>query len=97
MPVRVTLFACDSDLAAGAPWTFEPWDELRLPHQFAGGGGTSFVPVFDWIARQDRHPDALVYFTDAEGKFPGEAPAYPVLWLVKGKAPVPFGHRVQLN
>jgi predicted metal-dependent peptidase len=96
-PVRITLFACDSDLAAGAPWTFEPWDELRLPQQFAGGGGTAFTPVFDWIARHGRQPDTLLYFTDAEGEFPKEAPNYPVLWLVKGKAPVPFGRRIQLN
>ncbi len=96
-PVRITLFACDSGLAEGAPWTFEPWDELRLPRQFAGGGGTSFAPVFEWIARHGVQPDTLVYFTDAEGEFPREAPSYPVLWLVKGKAPVPFGRRIQLN
>jgi predicted metal-dependent peptidase len=96
-PVRITLFACDSELAAGAPWTFEPWDELRLPQQFAGGGGTSFAPVFDWIARHGQQPDTLLYFTDAEGEFPKDAPNYPVLWLVKGKAPVPFGRRIQLN
>lgn len=96
-PVRITLFACDSDLAAGAPWVFEPWDELRLPQQFAGGGGTAFAPVFDWIARHGEQPDTLLYFTDADGEFPKEAPSYPVLWLVKGKAPVPFGRRIQLN
>lgn len=96
-PVRITLFACDSDLAAGAPWTFEPWDELRLPQQFAGGGGTAFTPVFDWIAQHGQQPDTLLYFTDADGAFPREAPNYPVLWLVKGKAPVPFGRRIQLN
>jgi predicted metal-dependent peptidase len=96
-PVRITLFACDSVLAEGAPWTFEPWDELRLPRQFAGGGGTAFAPVFDWIAQHGVQPDTLVYFTDAEGEFPREAPNYPVLWLVKGKAPVPFGQRIQLN
>jgi predicted metal-dependent peptidase len=96
-PVRITLFACDSDLAVGAPWIFEPWDELRLPRQFAGGGGTSFAPVFDWIARHGQQPDTLLYFTDADGEFPKEVPNYPVLWLVKGKAPVPFGRRIQLN
>ncbi|MHB1429178.1 MAG: vWA domain-containing protein [Rhodocyclaceae bacterium] len=96
-PVRITLFACDSDLAAGAPWVFEPWDELRLPRQFAGGGGTSFAPVFEWIARHGQQPDTLLYFTDADGEFPKAAPNYPVLWLVKGKAPVPFGRRIQLN
>jgi predicted metal-dependent peptidase len=97
LPVRITLFVCDSDLAEGSPWVFEPWDELRLPRQFAGGGGTAFTPVFEWIARDGRQPDSLVYFTDADGEFPQQAPDYPVLWLVKGKAPVPFGRRIQLN
>jgi predicted metal-dependent peptidase len=38
-----------------------------------------------------------MYFTDAEGVFPEVEPMYPVLWLVKGKETVPFGHRIQLN
>jgi predicted metal-dependent peptidase len=42
-------------------------------------------------------PDTLVYFTDAGGKFPEREPPYPTVWLVKGKARVPFGARVQLN
>jgi predicted metal-dependent peptidase len=92
----VTLLACDCALHAEAPWRFEPWDTLRAP-PLEGGGGTSFVPVFDWLARQDRLPDALVYFTDAEGEFPAHAPSYPVVWLVKGRHPVPFGERIQLN
>ena len=97
LPVRITLFACDSTLADGAPWIFEAWDELRLPREFAGGGGTAFAPVFEWIERHGWQPDALVYFTDAEGEFPSAPPHYPVLWLVKGKAPVPWGRRIQLN
>ena len=66
---------------------------LGLP----GGGGTDFRPVFDWVERRQANPDALLYFTDAEGPFPKIAPPYPVIWLVKGKAPVPFGVRVSLN
>jgi predicted metal-dependent peptidase len=96
-PVRITLFACDSALAAGAPWIFEPWEALHMPHPFAGGGGTSFIPVFKWIECHGRRPDTLIYFTDAVGEFPGEAPHYPVFWLVKGCSPVPFGCRIQLN
>jgi predicted metal-dependent peptidase len=42
-------------------------------------------------------PELLVYFTDAEGKFPDYQPSYPVIWLVKGKAKVPWGQRIQLN
>lgn len=94
---RIHLVACDSALSSDGPWLFEPWDMLVAPRQFAGGGGTSFKPVFDWVERQGTRPDLLLYFTDAEGDFPAAEPDYPVLWLVKGKAGVPWGQRIQLN
>jgi predicted metal-dependent peptidase len=94
---RITLHACDTALAEGGPWIFEPWEEFKLPKEFQGGGGTDFRPVFEWVAQQGRSPDLLLYFTDAEGDFPPAEPHYPVIWLVKGKAPVPWGQRIQLN
>ena len=94
---RITLIACDSKLADDCPWTYEPWEEFTLPESIHGGGGTNFVPVFDWANTQDRAPDLLIYFTDAEGSFPEITPNYPVLWLVKGKLPTPWGQRIQLN
>lgn len=94
---RLTLHACDAELARDGPWEFEPWEAFRLPREFRGGGGTRFTPVFDWANKRDRSPDLLVYFTDAEGEFPQMEPGFPVLWLVKGKARVPWGQRVQLN
>jgi predicted metal-dependent peptidase len=94
---RIVLHACDVALAADGPWEFEPWDELSLPREFAGGGGTAFAPVFEWQAQQEQLPDLLIYFTDAEGEFPQQEPTFPVLWLVKGKGVVPWGRRVQLN
>jgi predicted metal-dependent peptidase len=97
MRARVTLLACDAALADAGPWQFEPWEEFKLPQAFRGGGGTSFKPVFEWIERQGICPESLVYFTDAEGEFPDTAPSYPVIWLVKGKQPVPWGQRIQLN
>jgi predicted metal-dependent peptidase len=97
MRARITLHACDDHVSEGGPWQFEVWDELRLPASLQGGGGTSFVPAFEWLERQDRQPDLLLYFTDAEGEFPKVAPYFPVIWLVKGKARVPWGQRIQLN
>ncbi|MDD5329490.1 MAG: VWA-like domain-containing protein [Sulfuricella sp.] len=94
---RVTLHACDSALAEGGPWRFEPWEEFKLPAEFPGGGGTDFRPVFGWVESEGCQPDMLLYFTDAEGDFPATEPPYPVIWLVKGKAPVPWGQRIQLN
>lgn len=94
---RITLHACDSQLAAAGPWEFETWDEFAPPEQLAGGGGTRFEPAFEWLERQGRQPDLLVYFTDGQGTFPPSEPAYPVIWLIKGKADVPWGRRIQLN
>jgi predicted metal-dependent peptidase len=94
---RLTLLACDAALASDGPWIYEPWEEFTLPREFTGGGGTDFRPVFDWLAREGRRPELLVYFTDAEGSFPGREPDFPVVWLVKGRAKVPWGQRIQLN
>ncbi len=97
MRARVTLLACDSSLSADAPWVFEPWEEFRCPTQIQGGGGTDFRPVFEWLDRQAQRPELVVYFTDAQGRFPQYEPNYPVIWLVKGKENVPWGQRIQLN
>jgi len=94
---RITLLACDNHVADKAPWEFEPWDTMQLPTDIEGGGGTDFRPVFDWVEHENRSPNMLVYFTDAEGDFPKVPPNYPVIWLVKGKGAVPWGERVQLN
>jgi predicted metal-dependent peptidase len=94
---RICLLACDERVSADSPWVAESWEPLQLPPRFIGGGGTRFTPVFDWVEQQQRRPGALVYFTDAQGEFPDHEPGYPVLWLVKGKLPVPWGMRIQLN
>jgi len=97
MRARVTLLACDTNLSDGAPWIFEPWEDFSCPAEIQGGGGTDFRPVFKWLDEQGQRPELLVYFTDAQGQFPQFEPNYPVIWLVKGKDPVPWGQRVQLN
>jgi len=97
MRARITLLPCDAALVEGAPFIFEPWEEVNLPEKFKGSGGTDFCPVFEWLDLQDQNPDLLVYFTDCKGSFPEVVPSYPVIWLVKGKDSPPWGQRVQLN
>ena len=97
MRARITLHGCDAKLCDHGPWIFESWEPLYLPKDLTGGGGTSFIPPFDWIEREQLRPDLVVYFTDAEGEFPAREPHFPVIWLVKGKAATPWGQRVQLN
>jgi predicted metal-dependent peptidase len=46
-----------------------------------GGGGTSFIPPFEWLEEHGIRPDCLVYFTDMGGSFPREEDAdFPVIW-----------------
>ncbi len=94
---RITLHACDEQLSVDGPWTYEAWEPVVLPPTVRGGAGTDFRPVFTWIREAMHRPDLLVYFTDGEGEFPPAAPPYPVIWLVKGPASVPWGERIQLN
>ncbi|MBI4348080.1 MAG: hypothetical protein HY553_14580 [Elusimicrobia bacterium] len=66
--------------------------------KFTGGGGTDFRPVFGRLARRRPTPDALLYLTDGEGKYPETAPrAYPVLWCLTRPAPVPWGRTLLLG
>lgn len=62
----------------GNPLELETMDKI----EWAGGGGTSFVPVFDYVRDNGIQVDALVYLTDSFGDAPKEAPNYPVLWLL---------------
>ena len=93
----VTLHACDDKLDPRGPWRYAMWEAMSLPGEISGGGGTDFRPVFHWLEASGVSPDLLVYFTDAQGRFPEAEPYYPVIWLVKGTSTVPFGTRIQLN
>jgi predicted metal-dependent peptidase len=97
MRARITLLACDDKIDPAGPWLFEPWETFEVPANLAGGGGTDFRPVFDYVRQLGKEPDLLVYFTDAEGLFPQQEAHFPVIWLVKGRAKTPWGQRVQLN
>jgi predicted metal-dependent peptidase len=89
---RMRLLVCDADVTLDV--TLNPWD--RLPKDFPGGGGTSFVPVFE--ALQDKRPACLIYFTDTFGDFPDEAPDFPVLWVTRqADVTVPFGKLIQID
>lgn len=79
-------------------------DESDLQDSFykgaVGGGGTSFIPVFEWLKENDLEEeiDALVYLTDGDGSFPEHAPPYPVIWgdISHDKSKYPFGDVVDI-
>lgn len=66
-----------------------------------GGGGTSFIPAFEYVDKEQIDCACLIYLTDLDGRFPSAAPDYPVLWAVpegshRQKKP-PFGEVLELT
>lgn len=91
---RATVLLMDCD--CGEPHVvgeLEPDDPL--PTEWTGGGGTSFVPPFEWFHRHRPEVDGIVYITDMYGGFPDPSldPGVPVLWVstCKEDAKPPFG------
>jgi predicted metal-dependent peptidase len=64
-----------------------------------GGGGTSHICVFEWVAAQDLLPTCVVCLTDLDTELPDSPPAVPVLWAVVGDGTntPPFGLRVTIG
>lgn len=70
------------------------------PETLKGGGGTSFVPLFEQL-REGMPPNCAVIFTDTFGTMPDFVPEYPVVWAVYAESEkdvternVPFGEKI---
>lgn len=93
-PEAIDVVYCDA--AINQIEEFRPDDTVQL--EMKGGGGTSFVPVFEHAAAMDEPPVAIVYLTDLAGTFPDEPPDIPTMWANYGdgdKQP-PFGELVKV-
>jgi predicted metal-dependent peptidase len=62
-----------------------------------GGGGTDFRPCFDWLHDRGVVPQTMVFLTDLCGRFPSEAPPYPVIWASIETRTAPFGEVVPME
>ena len=91
-PKRVIFAQCDAEIHE---WdTVDGTDDL-FGRKLKGGGGTSFVPVFERIESEGLEPDLLVYLTDLMGEFPAKAPSYPVIWgCIDASIHAPWGEEV---
>jgi predicted metal-dependent peptidase len=97
-PSRVHILYCDSRVHAE---TYEQDEIENIVFERKGGGGTSFVPVFDWvedrIAEGEDVPQCLIYLTDGYGDAPEVEPDYPVLWVCTSNKVLPIGDTVRIN
>lgn len=97
-----SLAVVDYDSRVHGMQEFEPGDEIAKTDVPKGGGGTAFGPVFKYLEEQEASGEhapvrALVYLTDLDGRFPSDAPEYPVVWVTWDPVrTAPFGEIVRV-
>lgn len=94
--IKFWITCCDTELSEPFIVTTSTKKDL-LNIKLKGGGGTSFVPVFDWIKKENINPDCLIYFTDLYGDFPNIKPLYQTYWITESSnIQVPFGKKIKI-
>ena len=96
MAYRTTTRVLYSDAQVHLEETYTS-DDLPIKLKPVGGGGTSFVPAFDYIAKHRYAPSCMIYLTDMYGTFPNKEPEYPVMWVTNNDEKGPFGMTVKFN
>lgn len=96
-PKRVILIHCDA--AINRVDEASSLDELAhiRAKGAVGGGGTSFIPPFEWLDENQIRPEAMIYLTDLHGPAPSDPPPYPVIWCCTTEQPAPWGEIVRLK
>lgn len=80
---KVTFVSCDAEVNAAAE--VRTIDDLKS--RFKGGGGTNFVPAFEYAISLPKHkrPSVIVYCTDGDGPAPDVEPiGIKTIWLLTG-------------
>jgi predicted metal-dependent peptidase len=73
----------------------------EMPEDVGGGGGTSFVPIFDHLYAYPEKSKGVVIFTDTWGEMPEFPPDIQVYWAVYEECfssgiQVPFGEVIKI-
>jgi predicted metal-dependent peptidase len=77
---EIHTFACDSEVHSYNVIENSYIDDTLIQDLSKGGGGTSFIPVFDRLEEEGVNLNLLIYATDGYGEFPKE-PDVDTLWL----------------
>lgn len=95
-PELVILMGCDAAVH-DVHYLYQGDSLADNPPKIGGGGGTSFVPPFEWIEENGINPACVVYFTDMYGRFPDD-PGYHTIWCSTTKDKVaPFGETIYVD
>ena len=93
-PRELLVIQCDTEVRrVDSLQPGDSLDEIKL----AGGGGTLFVPAFEWIA-EHADADAIVYATDLASSDRPEDPGVQTIWLTpRTNRLAPFGETIVID
>lgn len=100
-PERLWLMWCDAQVD-GIVELQDP-EELKTEAMVAsGGGGTSFIPPFEYLKEKGIEVESMIYFTDGFGPFPSqdiidEAGVSEVIWAISSDVVAPVGQTIRIT
>lgn len=71
-------------------------DDLPIKFKTYARGGTDMTKGLEWVQKNGVEPDVFITLTDGETPW-GEAPGYPVVWLVTGNMTAPHGETINYS
>lgn len=92
LQARLYFMVCDYDITT-SKW-IEPNEDIPV---LTGGGGTSFVPIFDKLEEENIDCDVVVIFTDGYGTFPESDRGYDTIWVMTSNVEPSFGECVNVR
>jgi predicted metal-dependent peptidase len=93
-PRRVRMYYFDTKVYPGVEIEAGEIDIVTKP---TGGGGTSFVPIFQQLEDDGVTPEVCIILTDLDGRFPKQEPNYPVVWASIYEGEAPFGETIHVD
>jgi len=102
--VDLTAIVCDAEVHGVYKLRNATIDEVikKIGKNLKGGGGTSHIPVFNWINREKPSAKFIICFTDGWTEFPKASQVnIPTLWVLAGdyrleREKIPFGNVIEL-
>jgi len=100
--VELTVIDCDCRVNGIHQMRNATVSDVMSKIKLKGGGGTSHIPVFDWINKNKPNSKFVIAFTDGYTEFPDKSQVkMPVLWVLAGdwrtsKDKFPYGKVIEL-
>jgi predicted metal-dependent peptidase len=93
------LIIIDVDAAVQQVFEIDVGEEIPAGvNKAKGGGGTSFIPPFQYLIENGIEPKCVIYLTDGYGDFPREEDVeWPTMWVMTTDVEPPFGECVRIR